>query len=326
MNKTAFARNKTLTASQETMLDDALIGLSQQQKQLPSKYFYDEEGSRIFDEITELPEYYPTRTEARIMQLHGEEMARALGPNVLMVEYGSGSSVKTRALLDRLNNVAGYVPVDISGEYLEQVASSLQQDYPEIEVIHVVADFTEPFSIPSLKKPPERIVAYFPGSTIGNFARQDAVRVLSQMADQCSTSGGVLIGVDLLKPVQILIDAYNDSEGVTARFNLNLLHRLNTELGADFDLSQFRHEAVFNEFESRIEMHLFSKIAQDVCLDGVRFRFKEGESILTEYSHKYSLESFSELALAAGLQIEKVWTDPDTLFSVQYLKPFRSIK
>lgn len=321
MTQPAFSHQQPFTDAQHAMLEDAIAGLSEEQKQLPSKYFYDEEGSRIFDEITELPEYYPTRTEAEIMRLHAGEMADVLGKGVLLVEYGSGSSVKTRALLDRMSDMAGYVPVDISGDYLEQVASGLQADYPHIQVKHVAADFTEPFNLPQLDRSPERIIAYFPGSTIGNFTRADARRILAQMAKQCGGNGGVLIGVDLLKPVPVLLDAYNDSRGVTARFNMNLLHRLNTELAADFKTSQFRHEAVFNAEESRIEMHLFSEQEQVVCLDGVRFRFEEGESILTEYSHKYSPESFAELAASAGLKPECVWTDKNSLFSVQYLVP-----
>ncbi len=319
MNQHAFVQPEPFTADQQNMLSDAISGLSAQRKTLPSKYFYDEEGSRIFDEITELSEYYPTRTEAEIMDLYGQEIASIAGERVLLVEYGSGSSAKTRILLDRLQNVAGYVPVDISGEYLYQVAENLQADYPNISVLPVVADFTDPFSLPRETDPAQRVIVYFPGSTIGNFTSSEARKILSQMADLCGSDGGVLIGVDLMKPVQLLLAAYNDSQGVTRRFNLNLLHRLNQELGADFDLRQFRHEAVFNPDESRIEMHLFSLQPQVVCLDGMRFRFTEGESILTEYSHKYTIDSFQKLAASAGLETQRIWTDPNRLFSVQYL-------
>ena len=321
MIQPALSHEEPFTDSQKAMLEDAIVGLSKEQKQIPSKYFYDEEGSRIFDEITELPEYYPTRTEAEIMQQSAGEMASSLGSGVLLVEYGSGSSVKTRALLDCMPDLAGYVPVDISGDYLEQVASQLQTDYPYIEVKHMVADFTEPFQLPPLKDAHQRIIAYFPGSTIGNFDRADAARILSQMASLAGENGGVLIGVDLLKPIPVLLDAYNDSQGVTARFNMNLLHRLNNELGADFNTEQFRHRSIFNSAESRIEMHLLSQRPQSVCLEGVRFHFQEGESILTEYSHKYSLEDFAELAATAGLEPEQIWTDDNALFSVQYLVP-----
>lgn len=321
MNQPAFTQFETLTSDQQTMLDDVLSGLSEKQKNIPSKYFYDEEGSRIFDEITELEEYYPTRTEAGIMTDSGHEMAEALGENVLLVEYGSGSSIKTRALLDRLSAMAAYVPVDISGDYLFQVAAGLQADYPNVNVLPVVADFTEPFSLPKQPEDDQRVIAYFPGSTIGNFTRPDARRILSQMADLCGPTGGILIGVDLLKSRETLIAAYDDSPGVTARFNLNLLHRLNNELGADFVVDQFRHEAVFNVDESRIEIYLVSERAQVVCLDGERFHFESEETILTEYSHKYTLEAFDTLAADAGLETKHVWTDPKSLFSVQYLVP-----
>lgn len=319
MNQTAPHRAEPLNPVQRVMLADVLSGLGSAQKSLPSKYFYDKEGSRIFDEITELPEYYPTRTEAEIMRLHGREIADALGEEVLLVEFGSGSSVKTRILLDRLRHMAGYVPVDISGDYLRQVASELQAAYPDIPVLPVVADFTQPITLPVLPAPAGRNIIYFPGSTIGNFTHPDALRILRQMAGLSGDQGGVLIGVDLLKPPEILIAAYNDARHVTARFNLNLLTRLNRELGADFVISQFHHEAIFNEADSRIEMHLFARRQQVVCVDGVKFHFDEGESILTEYSHKYTQDSFEDLARQAGLETVRLWTDSNGLFSVQYL-------
>ena len=227
------------TEEQQQMLDDAIAGLSAPEKSLPSKYFYDEEGSRIFDEITELEEYYPTRTETLIMRSHGAEMAEMLGPEVLLVEYGSGSSVKTRLLLEQMQDMAGYVPVDISGDYLQQVAAGLQADFPHIEVTPVTADFTQPFSLPETSTSPRRVVTYFPGSTIGNYAPKDAVKILKHMASLCSETGGVLIGADLRKPVHRLLDAYNDSQGVTARFNKNMLTHLNREIDCDFNTSAF---------------------------------------------------------------------------------------
>jgi dimethylhistidine N-methyltransferase len=308
-----------LSEDQQVMLADVLSGLGNPQKSLPSKYFYDEEGSRIFDEITELPEYYPTRTEAEIMRNHSDEIAKALGEGVLLIEYGSGSSIKTRILLDHMKKMAGYVPVDISGDYLFQVAAELQADFPNVPVLPVAADFTQPFGLPEAPTPEQRKIVYFPGSTIGNFTQPDAQRILHQMAESCDDGGGVLIGVDLLKPLDVLLAAYNDSQGVTARFNLNLLHRLNNELGADFNISQFRHEAIFNEAESRIEMHLFARHRMVVCIDGVRFNFEENESILTEYSHKYTADAFDAMAREAGLDISNVWTDPQERFSVRYL-------
>lgn len=301
------------------MLADVLSGLNRTQKAIPPKYFYDQQGSRIFDAITELPEYYPTRTEAQIMACDGQEIARTLGEHVVLVEFGSGSSTKTRILLDELQEPVAYVPVDISGEHLQQVARQLQADYPDLAVLPVAADFTQPFELPYSPKNDERCVVYFPGSTIGNFTPTQAIRLLRQMAACCGHGGGVLIGVDLVKPVPLLIAAYNDAQQVTARFNLNLLHRLNRELGADFDVAQFRHEAIFDEAESRIEMHLIACSTMDVRIGSAHFHFDDGESILTEYSHKYTEQSFASLAAQAGLQIMKVWTDPAQLFSVQYL-------
>lgn len=322
MNRPALVHTTNeFTPDQQTMLDDVISGLRASPKMLFPKYFYDEEGSRIFDEITELPEYYPTRIEAEIMTNSGHEMAEVLGENVLLVEYGSGSSIKTRILLDCLKGMAAYVPVDISGDYLLQVATDLRADYPHVKVLPVPADFTQPFALPKTADADQRVVTYFPGSTIGNFTREDSRRILSQMADLCGSNGGVLIGVDLLKSRDTMIAAYDDSQGVTARFNLNLLHRINNELGADFVIDQFRHEATFNEAESRIEIRLISRQPQAVCIDGVRFQFDEGESILTEYSHKYTLKAFEQLAASAGLQTRQVWTDANKLFSVQYLTP-----
>jgi dimethylhistidine N-methyltransferase len=310
---------KQLNDDQKLMLSDVLAGLSQPQKSLPSKYFYDEEGSRIFDEITRLPEYYPTRTEAEIMRRHGDEIVTALGEGVLLIEYGSGSSSKTRILLSRLRNMAGYVPVDISGDYLLSVAAELRRDFPAVPVLPVSADFTQPFLLSDISTDVRHRVVYFPGSTIGNFTRPDAVRILRQMAESCGSGGGVLIGVDLLKPLDVLLPAYNDSQGVTARFNLNLLRRINRELGADFDLRQFDHRAIFNEAESRIEMFLVARSRTSACVHGNKFEFRPGESILTEYSHKYSAESFDQMADEAGLDIACVWTDVAGLFSVRYL-------
>ncbi len=321
MNNRALAVSDHWSAEQQSMIDDIVEGLSQPQKSLPSKYFYDEAGSRLFDEITELPEYYPTRTEATIMTSNAASIASALGEGVLLVEYGSGSSVKTRVLLDNLSNMAAYVPVDISGDYLLNVAADLRTSYPEINVLPVVADFTQPFDLPDRSSSESRIITYFPGSTIGNFTRDDARRILKQMTAVAGPGGGVLIGVDLLKGRQTLRAAYNDSAGVTAQFNLNMLRRFNCEIGTDFQLNRFRHEAIFNEEESRIEMHLYSLDGQSVCVDDQLFRFEPGESILTEYSHKYAPDSFARLAGEAGLKTRQVWTDANSLFSVQYLEP-----
>jgi len=299
--------------------DEVLGGLARIPKELPPKLFYDERGSQLFDQICELEEYYPTRTEMAIMQAHAAQMAALIGPNSLLVEYGSGSSLKTRVLLDQLIAPAGYVPVDISREHLLRSADSLTARYPQIEILPVWADYTAGFVLPRPTQPQARAVAYFPGSTIGNCHPAEAVRLLRQIAQLVGPGGGLLIGVDLQKDKGTLERAYNDRAGVTAAFNLNMLARINRELGANFDLNRFRHLAVYNERHSRIEMHLISQQAQTVDVGGERIVFGVGESILTECSYKYTVESFGALARVGGFEITHVWTDPRRLFSVQYL-------
>lgn len=302
------------------LLEEALEGLSAPRKTLPCKYLYDERGSALFDQICELDEYYPTRTELAIMQAHGAEMDEALGTGCLLVEYGSGSSLKTRILLDHLEDPAGYVPVDISREHLLRSAEAISARHPELEVLPVCADFTEPFDVPEPRAGADHVAAYFPGSTIGNFTPVEARALLCQIAEQCGAGGGLLIGVDLRKDRSVLEAAYNDSEGVTAEFNLNLLRRLNRELGADFQLDAFEHRAHWNPDLGRVEMHLVSQEPQTVQIDGERVEFADGETIHTENSHKYSLDGFSELAAEAGFSVARVWTDANQLFSVQHLR------
>ena len=309
---------RELTALQ-TMLDDVVTGLSQSQKTLPSKYFYDERGSKLFDDICELDEYYVTRTESTLMAEHVGDIASVVGPEALLIEYGSGSSLKTRLLLKNLDRPVGYVPIDISGDYLSQVGLALQVDFPKIEIMPVAADFTTSFDVPSPSNPESRRVVYFPGSTIGNFQRPEARSLLAGMADLAGADGGVLIGVDLDKDRDVLHAAYNDSAGVTAQFNLNVLRRLNRELGASFDVRNFRHEAIFNERDSCIEMHLVSTRQQSAKVCEYSFEFRENETILTEYSHKYTLGSFERMAGEAGLAIERSWTDENDMFAVMYL-------
>jgi dimethylhistidine N-methyltransferase len=304
----------------QTMLTDVVNGLSQGRKTLPSKYFYDERGSKLFDDICELDEYYVTRTESALMQEQVGDIADVVGPDALVVEYGSGSSLKTRLLLRNLIQPAGYVPIDISGDYLSQVGHSLQAEFPELEVMPVVADFTKEFDVPSPTNQEARRVIYFPGSTIGNFQRDDAKELLAGMAKNAGADGGVLIGVDLDKNRDVLRAAYNDSEGVTADFNLNILKRINDELGGEFDLSKFRHEAIFNENRSCIEMHLISTQAQTVNICKYSFEFEANETVLTEYSHKYTIEAFGEMANEAGLNVKNVWTDANQMFAVIYLE------
>lgn len=298
---------------------EILEGLRAIPKRVAPKFFYDERGSRLFDAICVQPEYYPTRTELAIMEDHVDVMADLIGPRAMLIEYGSGSSLKTRLLLEHLPEPAAYVPVDISGDYLQEVAEALASDYPDIEVLPVCADFTRALNLPAPRRAASRNVVYFPGSTIGNFARSEARELLRVMREEAGDDGAVLIGVDLAKPREVLEPAYNDAAGVTADFNLNLLRRLNREHDADFDLEAFRHVAVYDEDESRIEMRLVSLRRQTVQVAGERFRFEADEYLVTEHSHKYSPEQFGALAGDAGLEVRRLWTDPQGLFSVQYL-------
>jgi L-histidine N-alpha-methyltransferase len=299
--------------------EDVLRGLSDRPKWLPPKHFYDERGSQLFDLICEQPEYYPTRTELGIMREHAPEMAELLGGGSLLVEYGSGSSTKTRLLLDHLPRPAAYVPLDISREHLHRSARRISQAYPDVEVAPLNADFTARYTLPPLRSPVRRRAVYFPGSTIGNFTPEEAGDFLRHITRTVGPDGCALIGVDLAKPREVLEPAYNDAAGVTARFNLNLLARINRELDGDFELDCFAHRAFYNEAEGRIEMHLESLRPQSVRAAGRRFHFDAGETIRTEYSYKYTLDRFAALAASAGLRVEHLWTDPRGWFSVQYL-------
>ena len=314
---------QVVLADQEPETDDFLAevraGLGAEPKTLPCKYFYDEEGSRLFDAICELPEYYPTRTELAIMEAHAGEMARALGERLRLVEYGSGSSIKTRLLLDALPEPSAYVPVDISREHLLRSARGLAREYPSIPILPLCGDFTRPLEIPEPAHPARRTAVYFPGSTIGNFEHDAARTLLSVVRSEVGTGGALLIGVDLRKDEATLVRAYDDAAGVTAAFNKNLLVHINRELGADFELAAFRHEARWIDEPGRIEMHLVSLRAQEVQIGSERFHFAQGESICTEHSHKYTLDGFAELARSAGFEVAQVWTDPEPLFSVQLL-------
>jgi dimethylhistidine N-methyltransferase len=299
-------------------LDDVLAGLSRRDKHLPCKHFYDERGSQLFEEICELPEYYPTRCELAILQAHAADMADRLGPGCVLIEFGSGSSRKTRLLLDHLAGPVTYVPVDISRDFLLASANRLAGDYPHVSIVPQCADFARPFRLPASLRPEARRVVYFSGSTIGNFGPAEAHRLLRQIARLVGPGGGLLIGVDLKKDRAILEPAYDDAQAVTAAFNLNLLARINRELGADFVLDRFRHRAFYNEPHGRIEMHLVSLESQTVHLAGHCFHLAPGETICTEYSHKYSLVEFASLAQGAGLGVRDVWTDEAGLFSVQF--------
>lgn len=299
---------------------DVVEGLSRPEKRLPTQYLYDERGSELFEMICELDEYYPTRTELSIYEWHIREVADRIGPEAMVIEYGSGAGLKPRILLRALQSPVAYVPVEISRAHLLRSAEELDTEFPEVEVLPVCADFTEPFEIPEASTRPRRRVVFFPGSTIGNFSRPDARRLLRQMVDEVGTGGAVLLGVDLQKDRRRLERAYDDAKGVTAAFNLNILRRINRELGADFDLDGFRHQAHYDETHGRIVMRLVSTRRQTVSIGRHRIGFDEGETITTEYSHKYTLEGFARLALDSGLHVDRVWTDPERLFSVQLLQ------
>ena len=303
---------------------DVLRGLSAPKKELPCKYFYDEAGSALFEQITELEEYYPTRTELGIMRRHAAEMAGLLGPRCLLIEYGSGSSVKTRFLLNHVRDPAGYVPIDVSGKHLRRSARALGEEYPDLEVLPLCADFTRPLGLPTCRKAPGRRVVYFPGSTLGNFTPGEAIALLRQTAVLCGRNGGLLLGIDLRKDPRVMEAAYNDRRGVTAAFNRNILARINRELGADFDLDQFAHRALYDTVNGRIEMHLVSRRDQVVRVGGVPFFFVAGESIHTENSYKYSLPALTDLAEASGFAVERVCTDERQYFTVAYLTPRHS--
>lgn len=299
------------------MLREVLEGLRKQQKTLPSKYFYDKRGSELFEQICELGEYYPTRTELSIMKNNIKDIAEYLGSNLQLIELGSGSSLKTRMLLDHLSNIHSYVPVDISDDFLFSVAENLQSEYPLLDINPVSVDYTKPFNLPDKDNDVRRLV-YYPGSTIGNFTQEEARDFIAQISNLIGENGGLLIGFDLIKDQDTLIAAYDDKHGVTAEFNKNLLHRINRELDANFDVEQFEHKAIFNEEKNRIEMHLMSLVDQSVGILGNSIRFNRRETIHTENSHKYSLQSFKELTKPHFKSV-KTWTDKKNMFAVQYL-------
>ncbi len=304
----------------EAFLEEVVAGLSANPKWLSPKWLYDERGSALFDGITEVAAYYPTRVETAIMQASVAEMADVAGAGSVLIEYGSGSSVKTRVLLERMRELSAYVPIDISEEHLIKTADGLQQDFPELTVVPVVADYTQPIELPEGVDPTAHRVVYFPGSTIGNFHPAEARRFLQRIAQVCGEWGGLLIGVDLKKDPNVLHNAYNDPEGVTAAFNRNLLTRMNVELGADFNEEAFVHYAFYDPQEGRVEMHLVSLEDQAVSIGGHSFNFREGESLWTESSYKYALWQFYDLAASAGFEEQQTWTDPERRFAVIYLE------
>ena len=297
---------------------DVIAGLSARPKRLSPKYFYDETGSQLFEEITRLPEYYPTRCELSILDRHAAEIAAFLPADTALIEFGSGSTRKARLLLNAAPAVAAYVPVDISSDMLAQEAAELRRDFPRLTVLPVEADFTRPFRLPREIAARPR-VGFFPGSTIGNFEPHDAASFLRHAATMLGSKSTLIIGIDLVKAVSVLNAAYDDSAGVTAAFNLNLLTRINRELNGNFDLDSFSHQAFYNGERRRIEMHLASCKRQKVKVAGRSFEFRAGETIHTENSYKYTLESFRAMARGSGWTPAAAWSDPQGYFSVQAL-------
>ncbi len=305
-------------ATKENFRDEVLDGLSKSPRQLPYKFFYDQRGAQLFQEICDLPEYYITRTEIEILRLHGADMAKALGPQVELIGLGTGAGTKTRILLEELHNPAVYVPIDISKEQLEKSSARFREMFPTLQVLPVCVDYLEPFELPLPRRLSSRSVIYFPGSTIGNFEPEIASEFLARLVDVAGDGGGLLIGVDLQKDRDVLERAYNDAAGVTAQFNKNLLVRINRELEADFDLNRWQHHAIYSPSEGRIEIYLISDKEQTVHIGAREFQFRAGEEILTEYSYKHTIAGFIELARQAGFHFEQVWTDDARWFGVFY--------
>jgi dimethylhistidine N-methyltransferase len=305
-------------AAHVAFAEDVVVGLSACPKQLPAKYFYDARGSELFEEITALPEYYPTRTEMGILRENAADIAGHLPDRCALIEFGAGASTKVRLLLAASARVDTYVPVDISADFLAREAGRLEHDFPHLRVLPIAADFTHPFALPAEIAAMPR-AGFFPGSTLGNFEPHEASRFLANTAQLLGVGACLVIGIDLVKDPEILRAAYNDAAGVTAAFNLNLLHRMNIELGGDFDPDAFSHYALFNRDKRRIEMHLASRVAQRVRVCGHSFDFRRGETIHTENSYKYTIDSFHSLAAGAGWRAQAVWTDSDQYFSVHAL-------
>lgn len=315
-----YAPTAELSPPSKAFLDDVFRGLERPQKELPCKYFYDEAGSRLFDAICGLDEYYPTRTETALLEAHGAEMAALIGPGVCLIEFGCGSLLKTRLLLDALERPVAFVPIDISDGHLTRSAAALAAEYQGLKVLPMAADFTRPIELPEQARDlTARRVGFFPGSTIGNFDHPSAVQFLRNVAEMTGKEGALLIGVDLKKDEDILVRAYDDQGGVTAAFNLNIIERINRELNGDFDPRAFRHMALYNDEKGRIEMHLVSRKEQTVTIQDRAFRFQDGETIHTENSYKYHVEEFAGLAAQAGFSVFKTWIDGDGLFSLHLL-------
>ena len=301
-------------------LKDVIEGLGKNPKTLKPKYFYDNRGAQLFTEICTTPEYYPTRTEITILNQNAEDIASQIGNNIALIEYGSGALEKIKILLNFLKEPVGLIPVDISEDQLFVSAKNLENLYPNLEILPVAADFTKPIPIPGFSQPPKKYVAFFPGSTIGNFEPDLAIQFLQGVTKTIGLDGLLLIGFDLKKDIETLLAAYDDQRGITASFNKNLLSRVNGELGGNFNLNTFEHVARYNENKGRIEMHLKSTMEQTVSINKELFEFLEGETIHTENCYKFTKESFTAMSSKAGLSPVKTWTDDKNLFAVMLLR------
>ena len=303
----------------DSVLKEIIQSLSKSQKELSCKFFYDEHGSKLFEQISELDEYYLTRTEISILNDNINEISGDVGEDALILELGSGSSRKIRILLDNFKSVAAYFPVDISREFLLYSAEQLSRDYGDLKIIPIIADYTRPFTIPGHDIPYNKIVAYYPGSTIGNFTKDQAGNFLKNISELCGKGSGLLIGIDLKKESEVLEKAYNDGKGVTAEFNLNILKNMNSTYGTNFKINKWKHIAFYNEEHGRVEMHLQSLEEQSVRVNGTSITFKKDETIHTENSYKYSIEEFEGL-IKEFYSLQNVWSDPGNKFAVCYFE------
>ena len=309
-----------LPPSPDDIVGDVLAGLSQAPKRLPSKYFYDRRGSELFEQITRQPEYYLTRIELALLEASMGAIAAAVGPRAQVVEYGSGSGRKTRLLLDGLDDPVAYTPIEISRSALLASVERLDREFGDVEVLPVCADFTRPVPLPRPARAADHALVFFPGSTLGNFTDAEALRLLCAMRETMGERGGALVGIDLQKSPDVIEAAYNDAAGITAAFTLNLLARLNRDIGSDFDLDGFEHRAVYVRDAGRIETFLVSRRAQAVTVEGRRFHFAAGEAMQVEYSQKYTDAGFDALAAQAGLRVAHRWNDPDDWFGLRLLR------
>lgn len=310
----------TADDARQTAMREVSASLRETPKRLPSKYLYDARGSRLFDEITRLPEYYPTRTELGILRAHAKEIAGALGPRCILIEPGAGTAEKAAILLEAMDDPAAFVPVEISESHLRELTEELRERFPDVEILPVCADFTQVFNWQDPRGEVRSHAAFFPGSTLGNLARGERIALLRRLAEIVGDGGAIILGIDLRKPEEILIPAYDDAQGVTEEFTRNILRHLNRLIGSDFDDGAFEYRAVYNRDIGRVEMQLVARRDQRIHFNGEQFAVAAGEPIITEHSHKFDLEAFEAEAAEAGLALERVWTDDRRWFAELLLR------